>query len=267
MRIAEKIKEKIKEKLLYGYIRLFRSFLDWEWYSDIPCKVLFLHCLLKANYEPKKWRGEIINTGEFDTSLPHLAEETGLSVQQVRTALKKLQSTGEISEKATCKKRTIKVRNYCIYQDKNLKINRLATGKQQAGNRLATSTNKDNKIIIERELGKDFEILIKYAEYKRAKNPIAYADKIMKSDNIDEVIKSIKKELENAKKEEEKKKKLENEKLEEEKQIQESCKVEIFSDEEILEELKKAKGRNSHFKSPILKKYEKEAEKRGLKIC
>ena len=41
----------------YGYIQLYRSILDWEWYHDMTTKSVFLHLLLTANYEPQKWRG------------------------------------------------------------------------------------------------------------------------------------------------------------------------------------------------------------------
>ena len=37
-----------------GFIKLYRSMLQWEWYDDVNVKVLFLHLLLKANYEEKK---------------------------------------------------------------------------------------------------------------------------------------------------------------------------------------------------------------------
>lgn len=40
-----------------GWIKLHRKLLDWEWYSDTNCRLLFIHCLLKANFEDTKWRG------------------------------------------------------------------------------------------------------------------------------------------------------------------------------------------------------------------
>ena len=32
-----------------GYIKLYRSLLDWEWYDDTVTKCLFLHLLLTVN--------------------------------------------------------------------------------------------------------------------------------------------------------------------------------------------------------------------------
>ncbi|MGY0391198.1 winged helix-turn-helix domain-containing protein [Bizionia sp. KMM 8389] len=84
-----------------GFIMLYRELTDWEWYTDInTCKV-FTHCLLKVNYSKKRWQGIEIQKGEFITSNEKLAVETGLTVSKVRTALKKLESTGYISIKAT----------------------------------------------------------------------------------------------------------------------------------------------------------------------
>ena len=78
-----------------GWIKLHRQILDWEWYDDINVKVLFLHLLLTANYEDKKWQGTTIKRGQLVTSRQHLAEQTGLSEQQVRTAINKYQSYDE----------------------------------------------------------------------------------------------------------------------------------------------------------------------------
>jgi len=50
-----------------GFVKLYRSMLKWEWYDDINVKVLFLHLLLKANYEDKRWRGIEIKKGEIVT--------------------------------------------------------------------------------------------------------------------------------------------------------------------------------------------------------
>ena len=82
-----------------GFIKLYRSMLHWEWYDDKNVKVLFLHLLLKANYEEKRWRGNKIEKGQILTTVTTLSKETGLTVKQVRNCIKKLESTGEIVAK------------------------------------------------------------------------------------------------------------------------------------------------------------------------
>ena len=80
---------------LNGFIKIHRKLLKWEWYSDINVRVLFFHCLLRANHKPERWQGIEINAGQFITSYGHLAKECGLTVQQVRTALDKLKITNK----------------------------------------------------------------------------------------------------------------------------------------------------------------------------
>lgn len=120
-----------------GWISLYRKFLDWEWYSDLPVRVLFLHCLLKANHKAKKWMGQIIQPGQFATSLKHLSEETALSQQQCRTALFKLKSTGEITSQSTSQYSIITVNNWKQYQTKQQTF-------QQTSNKRATTNNNEN---------------------------------------------------------------------------------------------------------------------------
>lgn len=103
---------------LSGWIVLQRSLLEWEWYSDANTMRLFMHCLLKANFEKKKWQGQTIERGQFITSYPNLAAELGLSVKQIRGSLDKLKATGEVAVKATNKFSLISITNYKKYQDK-----------------------------------------------------------------------------------------------------------------------------------------------------
>ena len=79
------------------YIKLSRKILEWEWYSDINTKTLFLHMLLKANWKDGKFQGVDIPRGSFASSYQILALETGLSVKNVRTSLEHLKKTGEVA--------------------------------------------------------------------------------------------------------------------------------------------------------------------------
>lgn len=101
-----------------GWIKLHRKMINWEWYNDINVKVVFLHLLLTANHEDKKWQGIEIKRGQKITSLSHLAEETKLSVKQIRNVLNKLKSTGEITSKGTNKYTIITIVKYNDYQIK-----------------------------------------------------------------------------------------------------------------------------------------------------
>ena len=99
-----------------GWIKLFRKFTEWEWYGDINTKTVFIHLLLIANFEEKRWMGRTIERGQAVIGLFSLSEELGLSIRQVRTALGKLESTGEITKKSTNKFTIVTICKYEKYQ-------------------------------------------------------------------------------------------------------------------------------------------------------
>ena len=110
-----------------GFIVLHRSMLEWEWYNDQNTKCLFLHLLLMANFEDKKWRGIEIKRGQVITSIENLAKSTTLTTKQTRIALSKLKKTNEIVVKGASSYSLITLTNYCLYQDIDEK-----KGKQRA---------------------------------------------------------------------------------------------------------------------------------------
>lgn len=133
-----------------GYIALHRRLLNWEWYEDVPTKVVFIHCLLRANYEEMRWKGITVPRGSFVTSISKISSETGLSNQQTRTALSHLESTQEIAKLSYPNFTIISVKNYDAYQQTNKVSNKQSTshqqGKQQTTNKPSTTSNKYNNI-------------------------------------------------------------------------------------------------------------------------
>lgn len=104
---------------LSGYIKLYRKLMQWGWYRDNVVKGLFLHCLLTAAFKPFDWMGREMKSGQLITTRRALADELGFTEQQVRTGLKKLESTGEIRITPTNKYTVITVLNWESYQAKN----------------------------------------------------------------------------------------------------------------------------------------------------
>ncbi|MEY8321882.1 hypothetical protein AAK894_12565 [Lachnospiraceae bacterium 46-61] len=127
-----------------GFIKLYRSMLKWEWYDDINVKVLFLHLLLKANYEDKKWHGIEIKKGELVTSISHIAKETKLTQQQVRSCIKKLEKTREITIKTTNKFTVIHIEKYGFFQCYETEYNKQITNNQQTNNKQITNNQQTN---------------------------------------------------------------------------------------------------------------------------
>lgn len=149
-----------------GWISIYRKFVEWEWYDYPSVKIIFLHCLLCANHKNAKWRDITVKRGQLVTSYDKLAAANGLSVQQVRTALEKLQSTNEITYQSTSQYSIITVKNYNLYQDNNKR--KTETHNNQIGgqnNNQITTNNNDNKRDINKLISLSIEerdILKKY---------------------------------------------------------------------------------------------------------
>lgn len=105
-----------------GYIKINRKILDWEWYKNLNTCRLFFHILLKANWKDGKFEGKDVLRGSFITSIKRLSLETGLTENEVRTALSHLVKTGEITKQTTKKYTIITVNNYELYQDISVQI-------------------------------------------------------------------------------------------------------------------------------------------------
>ena len=149
------------------FIKVYRKFMQWEWYTDVNVKTLFIHCLLKANWKSGSWHGINYDSGEFITSLPSLSEETGLTVRQVRTSLNRLISTGEMTSRTTdkvtgkklTKNRIITVNNWDSYQGSgrqndsqpDRQPDRQATGKRQASDSRYKNIKNNKNIKKEKE--------------------------------------------------------------------------------------------------------------------
>lgn len=146
-----------------GFVKLYRSMLTWEWYDDINVKILFLHLILTANYEDKKWRGKVIKRGQRVVSVKKLSEELGITVRQVRTAIEKLVMTNDLTNSKFAECNVLTLVNYDKYQTvTNEKANVGQTSDKRLTNRGQTSdksmtTTKEYK---ERE---------EYKEYKEIK--------------------------------------------------------------------------------------------------
>jgi len=102
-----------------GFIKIDKRIMDWGWYSDTNTKSLFLHLLLKANWKDKKFKDFVVKRGQLVTSYKSLREELGLTQDQIRTSLKKLISTKEITKSITSQFTLINIENYCLYQGKD----------------------------------------------------------------------------------------------------------------------------------------------------
>ena len=163
------------------YIKLHRKFLEWEWYRNEHTKNLFIHCLLKANWKESKFEGNVIQRGSFVSSIDILANETGLTSDEVRTAIKHLICTGEITKQSTNKYTVFSVVNYDLYQpisqaepkqapsySQSIPNNRRNKEYKEINNICAPESH-DSNFDKEDQLQKDFEIIYALYPKKRGK--------------------------------------------------------------------------------------------------
>lgn len=123
-----------------GFVKFDRKIANWRWYHDVNTFKLFFHLIITANYEPKPFENITVQRGQRIASYGTLAEETGLSVRNVRTAIRHLILTGEVTSKSTNKYSVFTIVNYDLYQD-NRQTNRQASDKQPTSNRQASDNN------------------------------------------------------------------------------------------------------------------------------
>ena len=123
-----------------GFVAFPRGLTAWEWYDDPNTCRLFFHLLLTANWEPKNWHGIVVSPGSRVASVKKLAEETGLTIKNVRTSLEKLKTTNYLAIKATNKYSVISIENWgAITGSGKLTGNQPANNRQTNGNQLATT--------------------------------------------------------------------------------------------------------------------------------
>lgn len=127
-----------------GFVKIYRSLVDWQWYTDHNTLVIFLHLLLKANHKSGWHKGTQVKRGQLLTGYGKLSEETGLSVREIRTAINHLISTNEVTKEASPKGSVITIVNYSSYQATSIASDKQTTNKRQASDKRAT-TNKNPK--------------------------------------------------------------------------------------------------------------------------
>ncbi len=146
-----------------GWIKIHRKFLDWQWFKKPEAVQLFIYMLLKANHKDGNWQGHEIKKGQFITSAQTISNDTKLSLQVVRTLLKKFELTNEIIVKSTNKFTMLTICKYECYQDENNTANKQLTNKQQTTNKQLTTNKNEKKEKNEKEV-----ILDSWIEYRKS---------------------------------------------------------------------------------------------------
>lgn len=203
-----------------GYIALYRQFLEWEWFTDVKTCHLFQYCLLRANSKNTVWRGINIKKGQFITSLRTMSIETGLSFQEVRTALKKLTHnlTHELTHEPYASYSIITVVNYNLYQGVNTVCNTKRNKELTTDNKTNSNTsyiNSSSSSSIEEKISKLTEEEEEILKNISKRNGVKYFRRWLKKviENNDHISLIAEERRKQAKKEEQTKAKKKEQKL------------------------------------------------------
>ena len=130
-----------------GWVKIHRKMMDWEWFSCSKTVHLFLYLLMKASRNEHSWKGKTFQAGQLPFGRDKASLETGLSVQNIRTSLKNLELTNEITMKSSRQGTVITMVNWSKYQVNDSKLtNQLANGQPTANQRpTTTKKNKNSK--------------------------------------------------------------------------------------------------------------------------
>lgn len=141
-----------------GWIKLHRKILDNDIFKNDKLFRVFMYLLLKASHsERDQLIGDsIVNlkAGQWATGRKAISRDTGLTEQNVRTAISKLEKLGILTIKVTVKYSIFSISNWdCYQQDNQQATNNQPTSNQQVTtiNNVKNVKNVNNKDLVESE--------------------------------------------------------------------------------------------------------------------
>lgn len=141
-----------------GYIKIHRELAIkpiWDG-SNLEQKVILVTLLMMANYNEKQWewKGKKFTAmpGQFVTSLDNIAKTSGdgISIRNVRTALKRFENFGFLTNESTKTGRLITIVNWASYQSQDKQVTKGRQSKMtQSSKKEDNSTNELTKKVTE----------------------------------------------------------------------------------------------------------------------
>ena len=178
------------------WVKLHRNIVDWEWFDDKNALKLLIYLNVKVNIVDKQWKGITVNRGSLVTGKYSITEDLGISVQQYRTALKKLVQSGEIVKKATNAYTILTLTKWEKMQHEQQTDNKRITNEQQTDNKriYPTKESKESKESKEREEKRlsDFDIFWK--TYAKPEGKKKASDKFLRlpQKDVDKILLVVK---------------------------------------------------------------------------
>lgn len=128
------------------YLKIYRKMLDWEWYEDTNCVRVFLHLLLRANWEDSEYKGTPVPRGAVATGRKALSDQLGLSEREVRTVLKRLAKCKSIDQQSTNRFSIISVCEFDTYNPIKDADDQPNADRRPAKRRQATTSKEVKKL-------------------------------------------------------------------------------------------------------------------------
>ena len=130
-----------------GYIKLDRAIRKWRWYTKKNMLNVWIELLLSAAFEDYYCDGQLIKRGQAMIGREKMAKQLGMGVQELRTCLNRLVSTGEITIQSTNRGSIITIVKWDEYQgspsntnqQSNQRTNQQVTSNQPATNQQLTT--------------------------------------------------------------------------------------------------------------------------------
>jgi len=124
-----------------GWIKLHRSLLEWRWFSDAKMVQFYIYLLCKASHNSYFFKDIELLAGQLPFGYRAASMEIGLSIQEIRTCVKRLVSTQEITHEKHAYGSVITILNWDKYQSSN---NEVTINQQLTNNQMALTKNVKN---------------------------------------------------------------------------------------------------------------------------
>ncbi len=106
-----------------GFVTMPDNLPDWAWYHDNNTLLVYMRLYFGAVWRDTEYQNVILQRGQIATTLPKIAEENGITIQQAGTVLDRLKLTGKITVIKTSKFSIITVLDYDCARENNSQNN------------------------------------------------------------------------------------------------------------------------------------------------
>lgn len=125
-----------------GYVCLWRSAIESEFFDDEWLCKLWMWCMCRANYKEQEWKGEVIPAGSFITGRHAASSALRVTESKFYRGLKRLENMRMIVTKSNNRFTVVTLCNWKTYQQPD--SDKRTTDEQPANNKRTTSEQPAN---------------------------------------------------------------------------------------------------------------------------